>query len=133
MTGEELARAARALVGVPFRPGGRDPATGLDCLGVLTAACGIGKALPGPRTPRSRRPPPTYGIAARLGLEPAEGTIRAGDVVLTRPGPCQHHVAIATASGRFVHAHAGLRRVVEGPLPDAWPLAGHWRLHSKGD
>lgn len=129
MRGDDLARAARALVGAPFRPHGRDPATGLDCLGVLVAACGAGMAVPGRPPLRSRRPPPAAEIAFALGLQPADMPIRAGDVVLTRPGPFQHHIAIATAPDRFVHAHAGLRRVVEGPLPGDWPLAGHWRFN----
>ena len=136
MTGDDLARAARALVGVPFRLHGRDPATGLDCVGVVAAACRAGgrdAALPAAYALRSRRAPAPAAHAARLGLAPAAGPVKPGDVIMVRPGPCQHHLAIATASQRFVHAHAGLRRVVEGPLPAAWPLAGHWRLQSSGN
>lgn len=133
MTPDDLARAARSLVGVPFRPYGRDPASGLDCLGVLLAARGLPLTLPGRPPLRSRRPPATAETAAALGFEPAAGPMRAGDVVLTRPGALQHHIAIATAPDRFVHAHAGLRRVVESPLPDAWPVAGHWRLPDGDD
>ncbi|SFF74006.1 hypothetical protein SAMN05518801_101117 [Novosphingobium sp. CF614] len=133
LTGAALAEAARALVGVPFRLHGRDPALGLDCIGVLEAACsarGLTVRLPGGYALRGRRLPPVAGIAARLGLREAAGPIEAGDVVMVRPGPCQHHLAIATAPDRFVHAHAGLRRVVEGPIPADWPVAGHWRADS---
>ena len=35
MTAESLALAAEALEGAPFRLHGRDPVTGLDCIGVL--------------------------------------------------------------------------------------------------
>jgi hypothetical protein len=28
----------------------------------------------------------------------------------------------------FVHAHAGLRRVVTTPAPLPWPIECHWRL-----
>ena len=39
---ERFAAQAEALVGTPFRLGGRDPATGLDCIGI--AACALGRA-----------------------------------------------------------------------------------------
>lgn len=130
MTGPELALAARALVGTPFRLHGRDPGTGLDCVGVLEAAsraCGLTARLPGRYALRSRRRPQTAAIAMRLGLEETGRPIEPGDVIMLRPGPCQHHFGIATAPGCFIHAHAGLRRVVEGPIPCAWPRIGHWR------
>lgn len=31
---DEFADAAEALLGAPFRLGGRDPATGIDCVGL---------------------------------------------------------------------------------------------------
>lgn len=127
MTGAELASAARALVGAPFRLHGRDPRSGLDCIGVLEAACGTGVRLPSLYALRSRGLPAVSAIAARLGLCEVTGAIAAGDVIMVRPGPCQHHLAIATAPDRFVHAHAGLRRVVEGPIPAHWPRLYHWR------
>lgn len=130
MTGAQLAEAARALIGVPFRLHGRDPSIGLDCIGVLAAACGAPERLPGRYTLRSRHPPPTAAIAARLGLRETEGPVEAGDVIMVRPGAYQHHLAIATAPDRFVHAHAGLRRVVEGPISTDWPVIGHWCLAS---
>ena len=37
-SGAAIAAAARALVGVPFRLQGRDPALGLDCVGLVGAA-----------------------------------------------------------------------------------------------
>jgi cell wall-associated NlpC family hydrolase len=37
--GERVAAAALALVGTPFRLHGRDPLTGLDCVGL--AACAL--------------------------------------------------------------------------------------------
>ena len=53
----------------------------------------------------------------------------AGDLLLLAPGPYQHHLAILTDRG-FVHADAGLRRVVETPGWPAWPLVGAWRMAS---
>jgi hypothetical protein len=52
---------------------------------------------------------------------------RAGDVALVRPGPMQLHLMIACPGG-FVHAHAGLRRVVEMPGGSPWPLLSWWRV-----
>ena len=37
-TGEALATAAEQLIGIPFRLHGRNPETGLDCVGVVAAA-----------------------------------------------------------------------------------------------
>ncbi|MCJ2178685.1 NlpC/P60 family protein [Novosphingobium album (ex Hu et al. 2023)] len=130
MTGSGLALAARELVGVPFRLHGRDPRSGLDCIGVLEAACsacGITTRLPARYTLRSRRLPPLADIAARLGLFETHGQPEPGDVLFVQPGPCQQHLMIATGPCRFVHAHAGLRRVVEGPLPAGWAVSRHWR------
>ena len=35
MSGRALAEAAERYVGASFRPGGRDPMTGFDCLGLV--------------------------------------------------------------------------------------------------
>lgn len=52
--------------------------------------------------------------------------MRSGDLMLMRIASDQLHLAVRTALG-FVHAHAGLRRVVESPgLPD-WPSLGVYR------
>ena len=52
--------------------------------------------------------------------------MRAGDVLLLRAGDRQLHLAVRTDIG-FVHAHAGLRRVVETPGVPEWPLLGVYR------
>ena len=131
MSGEALAAAAEALVGAPFRLHGRDPASGLDCIGVLAAALaatGRRAALPNGYALRARFLPELGAIAAACGLAETTGPVRPGDVVFLRMGPCQFHLAIAGQRGRFVHAHAGVKRVIlsDGPLP--WPVAGQWRL-----
>ena len=134
MTGADLAHAARRLIGAPFRLHGRDPETGLDCIGVLQAtlaACGLPADLPNGYALRSRGIPDMAGITARLGLMETEAPIRAGDVVMLRPGLLQHHLVIATAPSRFVHAHAGLRRVVEGPIDPGWAVVRRWHLRPR--
>lgn len=128
---ETFAQAAEALVGVRFRLHGRDPATGLDCIGLVGAALArCGAPVRYPQGYRLRN----HGI--RRWLEFAEPNalyrcaelVRRGDVILTRPGPAQHHLLVALGAGRFVHAHAGLRRVVAQPLDIPQPPPAHWRL-----
>lgn len=127
MTPEAFAAAAEALVGSRFRLGGRDPVHGLDCVGLVGAALGGADA------------PLGYGLrnsdvarhlvfARRAGFMIAEGPIARGDLLLALPGPAQHHLLVALGADCFVHAHAGLRRVVVQPGPPPWPLAAHWRL-----
>lgn len=125
--GERAAAAARGTVGVPFRLHGRDAAHGLDCVGVVAVslqAAGHEGAVPAGYDLRC-------GEAARYQaswahLVPADGE-RPGDVLLCRAGPGQLHLAVRTAAG-FVHADAGLRRVVERPGALPWPLLRAWRL-----
>jgi hypothetical protein len=56
----------------------------------------------------------------------AVAAARVGDLWLVRPGALQLHLMIGV-SGGFVHAHAGLRRVVEMPGDAGWPVVGVWR------
>jgi cell wall-associated NlpC family hydrolase len=126
--GLEMAARARALVGTPFRPQGRDPRFGLDCVGTAAAAAG----LPSDEVRRD------YGLRGQrlaeiehelceYGWRPVPGVKTApGDVIVCRTGPAQFHLAIAILKS-FVHADAGLRRVVERPMPLPWPVEGIWR------
>ena len=131
MSGAALAGACEALVGSPFRLHGRDSATGLDCIGVLALALqAIGRQadLPDDYSARTRTIPRLNDMVRRLGFTDAQDQPIAGDVVLVRVGPLQLHLAIATGNDRYVHAHAGLGRVVVSALPDNWSTVGHWRL-----
>ncbi|OWK27642.1 hypothetical protein [Sphingomonas mucosissima] len=127
--GERVAAAARGIVGARFRLQGRDPATGLDCVGVVAVALKAG----GHEGPIPSGYDLRCGDAARYrscwaGLAPADGE-RPGDVLLCVAGPRQLHLAVRTSAG-FVHADAGLRRVVERPEALPWPLLMAWRLAS---
>lgn len=135
MTPGRLAREAEGLVGAPFRLHGRDPATGLDCLGVLAAAMA--------RAGRPIEVPTGYALrVSRLdawmpdsltcGLRPAKGRFAPGDVVLLQPGPVQFHLAIADRRLGWVHAHAGLRKVVRDTALPAGTIIHHWRLTRAG-
>jgi hypothetical protein len=50
-----------------------------------------------------------------------------GDLLVIAPAPRRRHLAVVTPAG-IVHAHAGLARVVEGPIDPAWSIIGAWRL-----
>lgn len=126
-----LAKAAEGLVGVSFRLHGRDPASGLDCIGVLAAAmAGIGRPIAAPNgyAMRRRELDAFRPFAAIWGFAEAQEPIEPGDVLMVSVGPVQFHLAIAARPDLFVHAHAGLRRVVLGPAGTDWRPAGHWRL-----
>lgn len=131
MSGAALAAAAERLVGVPFLLNGREPERGLDCVGLVAASlAAIGRPVVVPAGYRLRQAAVDryLAAAAKSGLAVATGAIAPGDVLLVRPGPAQHHLVIAAAAGGFVHAHAGLARIVVTPAPLAWPVEHHWRL-----
>ncbi|MBH1942741.1 C40 family peptidase [Erythrobacter sp. YJ-T3-07] len=128
-----IARAAGDLVGTPFRLQGRDPSTGLDCIGLVLAslaAAEIPLALPADYRPHRRRFALPHEALAAAGLIAMRGPHRAGDVLLLETAPAQVHAAVAVDRHRIVHAHAGLRRVVESPLPDHWRVLACWRAAS---
>jgi len=129
--GEAVAEAARGLVGCRFRLHGREPETGLDCIGLAHAALAGAGCAP--------VPPSGYGLrniavdawlpaAAQSGLVAADGPVRAGDIELLALGYAQHHLVIALDAESVVHAHAGLRRVVRQPRDPAWQIEAAWRL-----
>lgn len=117
--------AALGAVGARFRLHGREPATGLDCVGLAALAMRAG-GYEGevPTGYALRGGDPVAVLDAWLAR--ADGRV-VGDLLLFRPGPGQAHLAVRTARG-FVHADAGLRRVVERPGKDPWPLMAAWRL-----
>lgn len=125
--GERAVAAARGVVGARFRLQGRDPALGLDCVGVAAlAARAAGFAGEVPRAYTLRR-----AAAARPeGLVPCDGGA-PGDILLCRVGPAQAHLAVWTGAG-VVHADAALRRVVERPGHCPWPVIEAWRVPPVG-
>lgn len=132
MSPDDFAARAEALVGTPFRLGGRDPGSGLDCIGLVTSACNAAEAPSGYGL-RNTDIKKHLAFAARAGFVPVGGEVRRGDLILARPGPAQHHLLVALGTGRFVHAHAGLRRVALHLGPLAWPEAARWRLAQEKD
>ncbi len=132
MGGHDLAEAAAGLVGSPFRLHGRDPLTGLDCIGLLAAALvALGRRTDFP-TGYQVRTDTFAGLASAArdhGFEPVSGPAVPGDVLFVKPGPAQLHLVIAAvAPGQFIEAHAGIGRVVVRPGPMREPIIQHWRL-----
>lgn len=131
MTGTDLAAAAATLIGTPFRLHGRDPETGVDCIGLFVAAmarCGRAAALPTGYPLRLRSLNGWLPDPGGVGFAVADLPFEPGDVVMIEPGPAQFHLAIAAPDQGWVHAHAGLRRVVHTRALPAGPVLNHWRL-----
>lgn len=114
---------AQQLIGVPFRLHGRDPATGLDCIGLV--ACAVGGAVV-PTGYRLRQGAPDVIIEGLNAALVRVAAARVGDVLLLQGGVAQFHLAVMTTQG-FVHACALLRRVLETPGLPTWPVIGAWR------
>jgi cell wall-associated NlpC family hydrolase len=132
-----FAAEAVALAGAPFRLHGRDPATGLDCVGLVCTA--LARSGAHPVAPSGYRLhalsiAPLLSFAEANGFVSAlsEATAAAGDLLLVYPGPLQAHLVIASGGETFVHAHAGLGRVVCETRPVPWLIAARWRLATKG-
>jgi len=123
--GERVAARARACVGVRFRPQGRDVAMGLDCVGLAAVAAGV-KAVRSDYSLRGNHRGELERELRGLGFYLAEEAAM-GDILLFDAGPAQVHLGVLTGEG-VVHADAGLRKVVERPLPFAWSLLSIWRL-----
>ena len=122
-----LANAAIGLIGVPFRLHGRNPATGLDCVGLVAVAmerAGFRPIAPQGYSLRALTVRPLLEFATASGLEAVDDQ---GDVWLAQVHALQFHLLIA-AQGGAVHAHAGLGRVVFLPDPMTWPIVMRWRL-----
>jgi len=131
--GERLALAASVFIGVRYRLQGRDPATGLDCVGLLAVSLGaLGIPISAPIGYGLRNTTIAGWLESSVpsAFEKAGGAIRTGDVLLTRPGPQQHHLLIAEARNRVIHAHAGLRKVVCQRRADSEQILAKWRLRN---
>jgi lipoprotein Spr len=126
----EHAERARALVGTRFRLQGRGE-HGLDCIGLVIAAFGL-DAREFRRDYRLHGQHPREletGLAAYFRRVAPHGA-RAGDVMLMAVDEQQLHLGVKTELG-FVHAHAGIGRVVETPGAPDWPVLGIYRLRGR--
>lgn len=129
-----LSTAARQFIGVPFRLHGRDPAVGLDCVGLVAAALaamGRTPSVPNSYALRNSNIDSLLKFASSNGFGASSDTVRPDDLIMVLPGPAQFHLLVAEHESSFIHAHAGLRRVVRMPGPLGWPVYRHWSLSSK--
>ena len=128
--GPRIAEAAASLIGTPFRLHGRNPQNGLDCVGVVWASlktAGLKPVIPQGYTLRNRSEDSFLTYAQDSGLREVDDPPKPGDILLVRTGPAQLHLLIARSKNSFIHAHAGLRRVVALPAPLPWSLLKQWR------
>jgi cell wall-associated NlpC family hydrolase len=128
---DEVVARARALVGAPFKPQGRHPQTGLDCVGLALWAFGF----PPEAVRRNYRLSGEYFEEIQRELErrfsrTTDHKGRAGDLLLCRVSQRQAHVAISCGPS-FVHSDARLRCVVETPGPPPWAIIAAFRLNQK--
>lgn len=126
----DYAERARALVGTRFRPQGRN-AEGLDCIGVAITTFGV----PEESVRRNYRLRGDHGAEITEFLPKyfrrvSRSQLRPGDLMVLAVAADQLHLAISTDNG-FVHADAGLRRVVETPGPPGWPVIAIFRRGRK--
>ncbi|WP_411340593.1 peptidoglycan endopeptidase [Sphingopyxis sp. J-6] len=103
--------------------------TGVDCVGLVWAAyAAAGRRLVRPQGYPLRgwvRAQVEAGLTA-AGFMSVGGAVRDGDVALIALDAGQFHLGLI-GTDRLVHAHAGLRRVVETPVGGSEDLA-RWRL-----
>ena len=132
MMGKVIAAEALRLQGTPFRLHGRSEVHGLDCIG-LAAQClakaGIRCDVP---TGYSIRGGSVGQISAAFrmtgfkALAANNEPLADGDIVVAAPDLVQLHLliraSVTPAESGFIHAHAGLGRVVFAPDPCPWPI-----------
>lgn len=117
---------ARALVGCAFRPQGRDPAVGLDCVGLTLRVYRLKGEFR-----RNYNLRGNHRRELETELHPffravRKSEIRDGDLCLWSVASEQLHLGVS-AGQSFVHADASLRRVVETPGAPPWRLLRVYR------
>lgn len=127
-----MAEKAMSLCGAAFRLHGRDETGGLDCIGLADQcllAADIDCGVPNGYSIRGGSEESIAAFMADIGFDrlAPESGLCEGDFVLVRPSPVQWHFLIRAKNG-FVHAHAGLGKVVFCPGDSPWPIVSIFRL-----
>lgn len=130
--------AARRYIGVPFRHQGRDPAVGLDCVGLLAVSlrdAGLSHYLAHDRLGYSRDPHDGLlekGLAAAFGAPLPVTAMQPGDIAAVRFAGPVRHVAIVGDHPEglsLIHSYTSIRRVTEHRIDAKWlrRIAGVYR------
>jgi len=119
---QKIFLTARDCVGSPFRHQGRDPASGLDCVGLIVFV--VRTLNPGAFDYKGyKRIPGREAISRYAGmagfLKKPMARMAAGDVVILRFGRYLEHAAILSDRG-IIHACEKYGRVVEHGLDPEW-------------
>ena len=126
MSGDRIAARAMRQIGVPFRLHAALPGTALDCVGLIAHAA----ELSGNFDYRLRGDfaAKTSAYLQGMGFAPlvADAELVPGDILMAQTAVRQQHLMIY-AGGGYIHAHAGLGRVVLMPAPSPWPILCGWR------
>jgi hypothetical protein len=131
MIAQSIAKTAYDQIGTRFRLHGRTSGEALDCAGLVEICLAP--------FDRFEKVPDNYTLRGRhIGLAEtyfrqnsfiavANGQPIDGDIAVTRCAARQIHLLIRTHNA-WVHAHAGLGRVVLTPDPLPWPIVQLWRV-----
>jgi murein DD-endopeptidase / murein LD-carboxypeptidase len=122
---DKLIARARSVLGAPFRLHGRDPETGLDCVGLIAWVYELGTNIPAGYALRGGDGARFAQIISALGLTKRRAAFRAGDLLLMQAGAAQFHLGLWTGTS-LIHADAMLRRTVEMPGTPPWQVIGAW-------
>ncbi len=126
MSGARIVARAVQQIGVPFRLHAALPGTALDCVGLIAHAAEISGTFA--YQLRGDFADKTDAHLQNLGFVrlDAGSEFVPGDILMVRTAARQQHLMICV-SGGFIHAHAGLGRMVLMPAPSPWPILCGWR------
>jgi hypothetical protein len=118
---------AVAEIGTPFRQFGRIPGAALDCVGLTLVAIG-GDDQGWKYSLKGNYADLISAYLEKSGFLQVSGreSPQAGDIALVQCSSQNQHLMIRSVGG-WVHAHAGLGRVVHLPGDNPWPLIALWR------
>ena len=129
--GEQALARARALVGTRFVAQGRDPATGLDCVGLALIAFAIDPTgVPDDYRLSGAHRDAILRFALPRFRRVSRRQLLSGDLLLLQPGADQWHLGIWTGSG-LIHADLSCRRVVERSGAIGWPVTAALRPRTR--
>ena len=130
-TAEMIIAHARAMIGTRFVAQGRDPAIGLDCVGLIIAAFGLDAAnIRDDYRLAGDHGAAILGVATQWFRRVGLSNLRGGDMIVMKAGDRQWHLAVWTGVG-MAHADARRRMVVDRPGPPEWPFHCVLRLRSR--